>query len=454
MIAPETFIPALAPLVQHKSQTGIPALAISIESITGSISRLESPEEHAQAKLKAPESIKRAILYAYEKLSTKYVMLVGDAQNFPVRFWFSHDGVPPYPGASTMPSTPPPLIPCQPSGGFVQSDLYYANLYHHTGTDPVVSGAFDDWDANGNGLFNEAWMGNFPNLPSANPGGLNTALNPDNVDGYPDLAVGRVPARNVNDVAVYVQKIITYETTIAQKVAGTFTFVHDEIYGALNLTTDMVTASGLANTDSPIQYFLIENSSSVPALTVFNGSLWTAFADGNGNLQVCSSADGQNWPASSFFPVTNQSSSVPPAAIAFAPAGQKQQLWVAFVATNGSNDILLCSSADGQIWPASNVYMAVKGATNSSPSLAVFNEQLWMAYIDLNNNLQVRSSPTGKPGRRRVPSRSRANRAPTLPPWRFSMIGSGWLSLPTKVRRTFSSPVPPMAKPGYPPMWV
>src|SRR3984885_4837696 len=125
VLAPENFMPALAPLVQHKIQTGMPALAVSVEDITSSFSGVDSPEQ-----------IKRAIQYAYEKLSTKYVMLVGDAQNFPVRYWFSQVTI-------YYPNTNVP-IPCDAPGDFVQTDLYYASLYHHTGTYPnMAAGAFE-----------------------------------------------------------------------------------------------------------------------------------------------------------------------------------------------------------------------------------------------------------------------------------------------------------------------
>jgi hypothetical protein len=187
---------------------------------------------------------------AREKLGARYVMLVGDAANFPVRFWYLHQSTPAY--ANNDP------IPTRPWGVFIQSDLYYASLYHHTGTYPNIGeGAFDNWDANGNGLYNEAWLGNGISDPANTAGGLNTACNPDGVDGYPDIAVGRVPAASAADVQTYVNKIIAYESRSAPEKL-TFTFVADQIYGDFDATTGI--AGTLSGRNVAIDYLMIENT--------------------------------------------------------------------------------------------------------------------------------------------------------------------------------------------------
>ena len=133
------------------------------------------------------ESIKHAVLFAYENLSTKYLMLGGDAHMFPVRYRFVHDISKNYDkNPANIPNAHVPT-----DGDYVPSDNYYVNLYHHGGTYPsMTKGPFDDWDANGNGLYNEGTWVDMNSL---------TKTNPDNVDGYPDLAVGRVPAHTVAD---------------------------------------------------------------------------------------------------------------------------------------------------------------------------------------------------------------------------------------------------------------
>ena len=72
--------------------------------------------------------------------------------------------------------------------------MYYADLFK-TGTS-----TFDDWDENGNGLYGEIEF---------QPDGT---INNDNIDFIPDVAVGRIPASDENEVGAYVEKIIRYET--------------------------------------------------------------------------------------------------------------------------------------------------------------------------------------------------------------------------------------------------
>lgn len=240
IIAPDEFMPALQPLVQHKNQTGMPTVAVSISSLKG-WPNVQGVDD--------PETIKKAILWAHENLSTSYVMLVGDAHRFPVRFYFIHNLVSGDWSKWTKPET---LI--KPYGDWFPSDLYYANLYHHTGKYPRLSpGSFDNWDANGNGLYNEmTW------LDTTDP-------NPDNVDGYPDVAVGRVPAHSAADVTAYVKKIISYETTSTRYEAHQrqFTFVGDQQYGDLDWSTGMVKDSGLMESNLvSARFLLIENDGS------------------------------------------------------------------------------------------------------------------------------------------------------------------------------------------------
>jgi peptidase C25-like protein len=207
IVAPDEFMSALAPLVAHKNATAMPTLAVSIAQLTAKFPGVDDPEK-----------IKRGIQFAHEHLATQYVMLVGDPHWFPVRFVFFRNFSRTYPNHQNEPNLPV-------DGVYAPSDLYYANLYHHRiirGTDiKVLPGSFDDWDANRNGQFNEADWGLAPRADWNKP-------NPDNVDGFADVAVGRITARNAADVTTYVNKIIRYET---QRPSGLeFTFVADGIY--------------------------------------------------------------------------------------------------------------------------------------------------------------------------------------------------------------------------------
>lgn len=216
ILAPDEFMPALEPLVAHKNKTGMPTNAIAISKLKPYFEGRDDPA-----------IIKRAIRYAYENLSTKYVMLAGDAHSVPVRYMFMHL-------LSHSYELGGPIVPT--NGAYIPLDNYYVNLYHHTGTYPgLENGGFDDWDANGNGLYNEGtWL---------DPHALTTS-NPDQVDGFPDLVVARVPAHTAQDLTAYVNKIIYYETSTR---TPRFTFVADEQYpGATNDVASVVKNSGVS----------------------------------------------------------------------------------------------------------------------------------------------------------------------------------------------------------------
>lgn len=161
-----------------------------------------------------PERIKTAIELAYRDYGAKYVMLVGDAGLMPVRHAFSVETPPGQAGPGAQVGG---LAGFQ-DGSYRPSDLYYASLYHHGASGVVLAsdvndtttannlanpsgdGHFDTWDFNGNDKYNEKqWA----------QGAL--TFNPDLVDGYPDLAVARVPARTQAEVQAFLQKVIGYE---------------------------------------------------------------------------------------------------------------------------------------------------------------------------------------------------------------------------------------------------
>jgi hypothetical protein len=74
------------------------------------------------------------------------------------------------------------------------SELYYADIYDE-------NGSFSSWDADGDGIYGEWYFGE---KAEDNP-----------IDLYPDMAVGRLPCKNSNEVQGVVNKIITYEQTAA-----------------------------------------------------------------------------------------------------------------------------------------------------------------------------------------------------------------------------------------------
>jgi len=167
VLACEDFLDALKPLKAHKDYTGISTYIQSWQSVNKSLEG-EGRDE--------PERIKKAIA-AYETYcDTRWVMLVGDSNRFPVRYTMTDRG-----------------DPKAFNRAFYPADLYYADLYE-------PDGSFDDWDSNENGYFGE--------LHGETIVGV---LNVDQVDLNPDVAVGRVPASTVNEVTTYVNKVISYE---------------------------------------------------------------------------------------------------------------------------------------------------------------------------------------------------------------------------------------------------
>jgi hypothetical protein len=91
-------------------------------------------------------------------------------------------------------------------------------------------------------------------------------------------------------------------------------------------------------------FYRAEASTFAPSITAFGGKLWVAFIASNSSntVLVCSSPDGQTWSANT--PLHESIQLVP----SLAMFGNK--LWVAFIANNSTNTVLVCSSSDGQNW--------------------------------------------------------------------------------------------------------
>ena len=175
ILTADEFYHSLIPLRDWKNATGISTHIMTLSSI--------EQDERFSGSRDITERVKRAIAHAYLHHDTRYVMLVGDGDRFPVRYFKTgRDGV---------------------SWGVVYpiTDLYYACLFKPDGT-------FDDWDGNQNGIIGEWWA---PPID----GGLaeNFAqMNIDDCSLKPDVALGRVPASTVEEVSAYVNKVIEYES--------------------------------------------------------------------------------------------------------------------------------------------------------------------------------------------------------------------------------------------------
>jgi PKD repeat protein len=170
IITPQEFSAALEPLVEHKNATGMPTRIITLEDIYATFDGVDEPER-----------IKKAIEYYYAIDDIKYVMLVGDCNKFPVRWQFGH----------LVDHLIEDDDPNNDDKVYGATDFYYADLYDEYG-------AFNDWDADGDGYYGEIYR---------------TSLHSDGIDPIPEVAVARVPAADLTQLQTYVEKIIAYELT-------------------------------------------------------------------------------------------------------------------------------------------------------------------------------------------------------------------------------------------------
>lgn len=166
VISPEKFEKNLTSLVNHKNNYGVKTKLVTIEEIYKNFTGRDNAEK-----------IKYFIKYAHDTWNINYVLLLGEIRILPTRQTDAY----PWEGYH---------------GNGVLTDLYYADLYDE-------NYSFCSWDANNNGTFGEVkynWTW----------GGI-TAENIDKVDLYPDIHIGRLACRNIEEVDIVVNKIISYE---------------------------------------------------------------------------------------------------------------------------------------------------------------------------------------------------------------------------------------------------
>jgi hypothetical protein len=216
VVAPQAFEAAIAPLIAHKNGTGMPAAFLSMEAVRNS----DSPSGGNDA-----EKLKFAIA-KHCLTGGRYVMLVGDMSLIPC-CRRSVENLPGNPDAKIW------------HYGYVVSELFYENLFgtHLVNGDGPVSRGSDAvtyWDKNGNHLYNEQHWAGDP-----------VSFNPDEVDGYPDIAVGRVPAHTVQDVERFVRKVIRYETRPSQTLNKATFFFGKSYGGSFGMSSDIAEHSGL-----------------------------------------------------------------------------------------------------------------------------------------------------------------------------------------------------------------
>jgi hypothetical protein len=172
IIGPAAWRKSLDRFARYKSDTALPAAVVTIEDAEAQLPGVDGPEK-----------IKRCIEREHRLRGTKYVLLVGDANVFPVRYIRA--------------------VNTEWGTIFYPSDLYYADLYDTTG-------AFDDWDADGDGIYAEMDFKETSSGPK---------FNIDKVNLVPDVVVGRVPASTLAEADTYFHKVMGYEFAARESVA-------------------------------------------------------------------------------------------------------------------------------------------------------------------------------------------------------------------------------------------
>ena len=179
IITPAVFSGLLTPFVEHKQNYGVRTLVKTVEDIYTE-GFLAEYDEIGRDKA---ENIKYFIKHAIETYNIEYVLLLGGLKG---QKWPAIEI--PSKGAYTVGSNW--YVPVRYSNNpdlFEEAyitDLYYADIYDGVGD-------FSSWDSNGNGLYGE--------------------YTDNKTDYVPDVKVGRLPCRNINQVLTVLQKIIDYE---------------------------------------------------------------------------------------------------------------------------------------------------------------------------------------------------------------------------------------------------
>ena len=227
IITPISFVRSLKPLVTHKNNVGVPTKLVTLNQVY---------KIGAQGRDK-PEKIKYYIKYAIETWGIKYVMLVGNFRQMPIRYCYNDE---------PWPSFPEP---------YFISELYYADIYDSNGN-------FSSWNSNNNDKFGE-WKGN--------------ESQDKDIDLYPDVYVGRLACRTNLEVKIMVNKIITYEkNAYGQEWFNTMVVVAGDTYppGSYNFSTDPF--EGEENTKTALSY--------MPGFK--NVTLWTSTGTLTGPMDV------------------------------------------------------------------------------------------------------------------------------------------------------------------------
>ncbi len=177
VLAPQAFHPALADFIVHK-QKQLPTELVSLEKV------LEDQRSNGSDD---PERVKRYLFERWQSDRIGYVLLVGDADVFPVRYMVLDR-----------------VTPAAFDYAFYPSDLYYSDL-------AKPDGRFDDWNAQRDD-FHAGYFGEVRGEKNKRD-----PINFDQIDYRPDVAVGRWPVSTLDEVKIVTQKTIAFETGLRDR---------------------------------------------------------------------------------------------------------------------------------------------------------------------------------------------------------------------------------------------
>ncbi|MEN8193727.1 MAG: C25 family cysteine peptidase [Bacteroidota bacterium] len=172
IIVPDEFYEEILPLKNFKDCSARKCHVVKLTNIYNN-------SQYSTGSRDNPEKIKKCIADYKKSYSVNYVLLVGDCDKFPVRYCRA--------------------INTQWGTKYYPADLYYADIYKSDGV------TFDNWNSGSpNG-----WLGeiDFKGFGEKNM----SKLNIDNLNLYPDIAVGRILASTQAEIKTYVEKVISYE---------------------------------------------------------------------------------------------------------------------------------------------------------------------------------------------------------------------------------------------------
>ena len=165
IITTSDFQSSIQPLTKHKEEFDLKLKIVNLQEIINS--------KYFKVKGRdIQEQIKYFIKNSIENWNVKYVLLLGDHEKIPVRYIHI--------AANLSNDSQMPLASI--------SDLYYSDIYY-------ANASFCSWDSNNNNTFGE----------------YNWGGSTENIDFYPDVYLGRIPAKQKKDVQTIVDKIIKYE---------------------------------------------------------------------------------------------------------------------------------------------------------------------------------------------------------------------------------------------------